>query len=227
MDQITLPNARPASGVCAGCEAPADAVDRGAPSRPTAVGIDVGSVNVKVCGLTDGPPRAAVVAHEGDIEAALDRALAGIALGGRACPPAVVTGGAGRHRVDATAVIAPSAIEAALAALGLTPRAVVSLGGEDLVVYLMDGRGRVQTTIGGNKCASGTGEFFRQQLGRMDLRLEDLDEAAAGAKVLKLSARCSVFMKSDCTHRLNKGEASRGDIAVSLSKVMADKVASS
>ncbi len=31
-------------------------------------------------------------------------------------------------------------------------------------------------------------------------------------------------MKSDCTHRLNKGEATRGDIALSLSKVMADKV---
>jgi hypothetical protein len=100
----------------------------------------------------------------------------------------------------------------------------VSLGGEDLVVYLLDGRGRVQTTIAGNKCASGTGEFFRQQLGRMDLRLEDLDEATDGARALKLSARCSVFMKSDCTHRLNKGEATRGDVALSLSKVMADKV---
>ncbi len=100
----------------------------------------------------------------------------------------------------------------------------MSLGGEDLVVYLLDGRGRVQTTIAGNKCASGTGEFFRQQLGRMGLRIEDLDEAADGARVLKLSARCSVFMKSDCTHRLNKGEATRGDVALSLSKVMADKV---
>ena len=32
-------------------------------------------------------------------------------------------------------------------------------------------------------------------------------------------------MKSDCTHRLTKGESSKGDIALSLSKVMADKVA--
>ena len=31
-------------------------------------------------------------------------------------------------------------------------------------------------------------------------------------------------MKSDCTHRLNKGEASKGDIVLSLSKVMAEKV---
>jgi predicted CoA-substrate-specific enzyme activase len=224
MDQFTLPNGGPASGVCAGCEAEHGFAAQPARAGHAAIGIDVGSVSVKVCGLTGGSSPAAVVAHEGDIEAALDRALAGIALERRARPPAVVTGGAGRHRVDAAAVIAPTAIEAALAALGLTPRAVVSLGGEDLVVYLTDGRGRVQTTIAGNKCASGTGEFFRQQLGRMGLRLDDLDGAAEGARVLKLSARCSVFMKSDCTHRLNKGEATRGDIAVSLSKVMADKV---
>ena len=154
----------------------------------------------------------------------MDRAFSDLQFDPQAAPPAVVTGGAGRHRLDVAGVLASSAIEAALGALGLRPKAVVSLGGEDLVVYLLDGRGRVQTTIAGNKCASGTGEFFRQQLGRMGLRLEDLDEAAVGARVLKLSARCSVFMKSDCTHRLNKGEATRGDVALSLSKVMADKV---
>ena len=99
------------------------------------------------------------------------------------------------------------------------------MGGEDLVVYVLNDRGRIVNTYSGNKCASGTGEFLRQQLGRMNLKLEDINEICAGASVHRLSARCSVFMKSDCTHRLNKGEASKGDIALSLSKVMADKVA--
>jgi predicted CoA-substrate-specific enzyme activase len=224
MDQPTLPLDGPASGVCAGCDGSIRPVSQPVLLPFTAVGIDVGSVSVKVCGLAGGTTHVAVIAHEGDVESALDRAFAQLVLDERAAPAAVVTGGAGRHRIDAAAVIAPSAIEAALGALALRPRAVVSLGGEDLVVYLLDGHGRVQTTIAGNKCASGTGEFFRQQLGRMDLRLEDLDGAAGGARVLKLSARCSVFMKSDCTHRLNKGEATRGDVALSLSKVMADKV---
>ena len=44
------------------------------------------------------------------------------------------------------------------------------------------------------------------------------------AKVLSLSTRCSVFMKSDCTHRLNKREATKDDIVLSLSDVMAVKV---
>ena len=190
----------------------------------SALGIDVGSVNVKACGLGGDAVRHAVVAHEGDIEAALDAALDALALGDSAAPATLTTGGAGRRRVDVSDVIAPRAVEAALDALGLRPRAVVSLGGEDLVVYILDGSARVQTSYAGNKCASGTGEFFRQQLGRMDLDLGSLDAAVDGAHVLKLSARCSVFMKSDCTHRLNKGEATKGDIALSLSKVMADKV---
>ena len=191
-----------------------------------ALGIDIGSVNVKVCGLVDaGQPQAAVIAHEGDVGGALGRALDELGVDPQgAASPGVVTGGGGRQRIALPDLIAPRAIEAALRALDLKPRAVCSLGGEDLVVYILDDQGRIQTNYAGNKCASGTGEFFRQQLGRMDLTLGDLDRVAADAQVFKLSARCSVFMKSDCTHRLNKGEATKGDIALSLCKVMADKV---
>jgi predicted CoA-substrate-specific enzyme activase len=202
---------------------PARADPGGAPPL-SALGIDVGSVSVKLCGVAGEAVRHVVVAHEGDVEAALEAALAALGVDDRAAPPALATGGAGRRRIDVPDVIAARAVEAALEALALRPRAVVSLGGEDLVVYILDRAARVQTSYAGNKCASGTGEFFRQQLGRMDLDLEGLDAVVEGARVLKLSARCSVFMKSDCTHRLNKGEATKGDIALSLCKVMADKV---
>ncbi len=199
-------------------------MDRSQTKKRT-LGIDIGSVNVKVCLLDDdGTPRHAVVAHEGDLDAALKEAFGRIALLPGDLLPAMATGGTGRSRLAVPDLIPPIAIEAALRSKGLRPRAVVSLGGEDMVVSVFDNAGRIQTSYAGNKCASGTGEFFRQQLGRMDLSLEDLDRAVDGAAVHKLSARCSVFMKSDCTHRLNKGEATRGDIALSLSKVMADKV---
>ncbi|MCU0240915.1 MAG: activase, partial [Vicinamibacteria bacterium] len=194
-------------------------------TRTLTVGIDIGSVNVKVCALDEGQSsRQAVIAHEGDLGAALERACRAVLPSDEAIPAAVVTGGAGRHRLALPNVILPRAIEAAVAALEYRPQAVVSLGGEDLVVHVLDARGRIQTSHAGNKCASGTGEFFKQQLGRMDLGLEDLEAQAKGARTLTLSSRCSVFMKSDCTHRLNKGEATKGDIALSLSKVMADKV---
>ncbi len=190
------------------------------------IGIDVGSTNVKVCCLEgDAPQRFGVLAHEGNLGAAVARLVTELELTARFdTARALVTGAEGRHRIRLPEVIAPVAIERGLAALGLLPRAVVSMGGEDLVVYALDAHGRIVSTFAGNKCASGTGEFFRQQLGRMDLGLADLDRVAAGATVHKLSARCSVFMKSDCTHRLNKGEATKGDIALSLTRVMADKV---
>ncbi|MFC1609790.1 acyl-CoA dehydratase activase [Myxococcota bacterium] len=189
------------------------------------LGIDVGSTNVKLCCLNgDGEEQRGVLAHEGDLETAVSRLCEELGINGQEDHfRGVATGAEGRHRLRLPEVIAPVAIERALAALGLHPRAVVSMGGEDLVVYGLDSYGRIVSTYAGNKCASGTGEFFRQQLGRMDLTLADLTRLAEGATVHRLSARCSVFMKSDCTHRLNKGEATKGDIALSLSKVMADK----
>ncbi len=190
------------------------------------LGIDIGSVSVKACLMeANGDRRSAVITHDGDLETALSEAFGQVGARHGDSPLSMVTGGTGRKRLRLPDLIAPLAIEAGIAALGIRPRAVVSMGGEDLVVYLLNDAGHIQTSYAGNKCASGTGEFFRQQLGRMALSLEDLDHAVAGAKVVNLSSRCSVFMKSDCTHRLNKGEATRGDIALSLSKVMADKVA--
>jgi predicted CoA-substrate-specific enzyme activase len=98
------------------------------------------------------------------------------------------------------------------------------MGGEDLVVYSLDKSGKIINNFSGNKCASGTGEFLKQQLARMDMTIEDIDKVPDDAKVYSLSTRCSVFMKSDCTHRLNKREATKNDIVLSLSDVMAVKV---
>ena len=56
------------------------------------------------------------------------------------------------------------------------------------------------------------------------MNLHDINSISEQSRALKLSSRCSVFLKSDCTHRLNKGEANRGDIVVSLCDVMAAKV---
>jgi predicted CoA-substrate-specific enzyme activase len=192
------------------------------------LGIDIGSTSLKLCVLSaepDGGVTQATLPHEGDLWGTLERLFATLALPADVPLKGVVTGNEGRHRIALPEVIAAVCIERALEAAALTPRAVVSMGGEDLVVYVLNGRGCIVNTYAGNKCASGTGEFLRQQLGRMNLKLEDVNEICEGAKVHPVSARCSVFMKSDCTHRLNKGEATKADVALSLSKVMADKVA--
>lgn len=189
------------------------------------LGIDIGSTNVKMVSLDgNGGMIDGLLAHDGDVPGAIRQLMGDLKIKGGNGTLALATGNEARRRLAVGEVIAAEAIEAGLRALSLKPRAVVSMGGEDLVLYGVDDNGRIINNWSGNKCASGTGEFYRQQLGRMNLDLKQAACEARGACVQKLSSRCSVFMKSDCTHRLNKGEATKGDVALSLSKVMADKV---
>jgi len=186
-------------------------------------GINIGASSVKIVVLEDQAMVAnSVRAHDGDVRTTLVTMLKD--LGVQPDITTVVTGNEGRKQVAAHGVIEAMAIQEVLVRDNLACRAVVALGGEDLVVYVIDADGRVINSFSGNKCASGTGEFFKQQLKRMDLDIPEGIRLAEGAQVHKLSSRCSVFMKSDCTHKLNKGEAAKGDIVLSLSNVMAVKV---
>jgi predicted CoA-substrate-specific enzyme activase len=192
------------------------------------LGINIGSTSLKMAlfdykGNAEGSVIwSASVPHEGDFSAAVKKLMEdgkvpeGI--------PALVTGNEGRFMFDVSGTLEPLCVEAALRNLGLNADAVVSMGGEDLIVYSLDAHGKIINNFSGNKCASGTGEFLKQQLARMDMTLDDIDKVPETAKVHALSTRCSVFMKSDCTHRLNKREATKDDIVVSLSDVMAVKV---
>jgi predicted CoA-substrate-specific enzyme activase len=191
------------------------------------LGINIGSTSLKMALVEkDGPDLtclwSAAVPHEGDFAAAVKKLLAE----GKVRPgvAALVTGNEGRFMFDTAGTLEPLCVEAALRALGIKADAVVSMGGEDLIVYRLDDSGKIINNFSGNKCASGTGEFLKQQLARMDMSLADIDKVPDTAKVYPLSTRCSVFMKSDCTHRLNKREATKDDIVLSLSNVMAVKV---
>ncbi len=186
------------------------------------VGINIGSSSLKTVLLEDGKEIwSEVIPHEGDFQSAVVNMLAEQNFGEDI--PLLVTGTEGRYLVAANSVIEPVCIEKALEVKGLDVDAVVCLGGEDLVVYTIENR-RITNNFSGSKCASGTGEFFKQQLGRMDMTLDQVNDVPVDSKVCSLSARCSVFMKSDCTHKLNKKQATKEDVVVSLSDVMATKV---
>ncbi|MBT8357104.1 MAG: activase, partial [Deltaproteobacteria bacterium] len=101
--------------------------------------------------------------------------------------------------------------------------AVVSAGGETFMVYTLDNLGKISNVLTGNKCASGTGEFFLQQLRRMKVSIEDAAQWAAAQEPYHVSGRCSVFCKSDCTHATNKG-VPKSKVTAGLCKMMADKI---
>jgi predicted CoA-substrate-specific enzyme activase len=185
-------------------------------------GINIGSSSVKVVVLEDGKILyAQSKSHDGDVKSSLIQLLneGGATTGMKA----MVTANDGLKQFRIKGTIEAIAMQEALLASTDRYDAVVAMGGEDLVVYALDENRRIINSFSGNKCASGTGEFFKQQLKRMDLDLEEGIKIAYGSRVQKISSRCSVFMKSDCTHKLNKGESSKGDIVLSLSNVMAEK----
>lgn len=187
------------------------------------VGINIGSTSVKVVVCNSGVVETVnIMPHEGDVPGTLTTILSQLNVPKDA--RAIVTGNEGRFLLHLPRVIESVCIEEALKHSDYRPDAIVSMGGEDLVVYTVDEHKKIKNNFSGNKCAAGTGEFFKQQLARMNMTLADIHSIPQESKVLRLSTRCSVFMKSDCTHRLNKGEATKGDIVLSLSNVMAVKV---
>ncbi len=187
------------------------------------LGIHIGSSSIKLVLLDDkNVVWHRVLEHEGNFIDTLKQIITSYDLPGNL--NALVTGTEGRYLLNINNVLESVCIETAVRSLQYQADAVVSLGGENFVVYTIDPEGKIITSFSGNKCASGTGEFLKQQLGRMAMNLEDVDLVPEHSKVCKLSSRCSVFMKSDCTHKLNKGEATKGDIVLSLSDVMATKV---
>lgn len=144
----------------------------------------------------------------------------------RASDRLAVTGRKLRHLLKATTLSEPEALEQAyghFAAQGHQAQVVVSAGGETFMVYRLDSTGRIVDVYTGNKCASGTGEFFLQQLKRMDLTVEEAVAVADRGKAYKVAGRCSVFCKSDCTHALNKG-ASKESVVAGLCEMMAGKI---
>lgn len=140
--------------------------------------------------------------------------------------PLAVTGRKFIAFVSLTTISEPEAVEKAFANV-FPPdnpyRVVVSAGGETFLVYHLDEQGRIQGIQTGNKCASGTGEFFLQQIRRMNLTLDDVALLGISEHPHKVSGRCSVFCKSDCTHALNKG-IPKGQVVAGLAKMMAGKV---
>ncbi|MFP4476861.1 MAG: acyl-CoA dehydratase activase [Desulfatibacillaceae bacterium] len=194
------------------------------------LGICVGASSVTTCEMrAENGSRPVVVghmvhAHEGDPKKVLETALGGMDM--KSFDRIAVTGRKFRDLLNLTRISEPEAVEwAARYAIpeGVRCPAVVSAGGETFMVYALDDQGRIVNVHTGNKCASGTGEFFLQQLRRMDTSLDEAAQWAASENPHHVSGRCSVFCKSDCTHATNKGVPKRRVVA-GLCRMMADKI---
>lgn len=193
------------------------------------LGICFGTSTLQAIGLQINKESVEVVSsrrivHDGDPAASLLRFFEEIDAGSFDC--IAVTGRAFRKSVKLTSITEPNAVECALASLyapGEFPDAVISSGAETQLVYRITRSGGIGAVHSGNKCASGSGEFFLQQIRRIGLSIEEAVTLAGRGTPYKIAGRCSVFCKSDCTHALNKGEP-RENIVTGLCCMMADKI---
>jgi len=137
-----------------------------------------------------------------------------------------ITGRKFIENVKLSTITEPEAVEYALDYLNIDKakyNVLVSAGGETTIVYELDKDNKINKVYIGNKCASGTGEFFLQQIRRMDLNPDEAVKAAKNKHPHKISGRCSVFCKSDCTHALNRGEE-KGAVVAGLCKMISGKI---
>ncbi|MDH3287544.1 MAG: anhydro-N-acetylmuramic acid kinase [Betaproteobacteria bacterium] len=178
------------------------------------VGVNVGALTVKVAAIRGDTRSARVLAHQGRPLKVLDELLASTEFS-----PAAYFGVSG-HLGHIAEV---AAIQRALREVAGEFDAVVSLGGESFLVYILE-HGRISNVLSHNKCAAGSGEFFVQQIGRMGLGIDEAIARSVGGNVVPLASRCSVHCKSDITHKLNRKEASAEDILRTLHDSMANKV---
>jgi predicted CoA-substrate-specific enzyme activase len=172
--------------------------------------------------------RTEVKSHESNPRAAFLELIRDIDFGGYDF--GMFTGRKFRDLVNASSITEPECVEYALryvresGAGGAMPQigAAASLGAENFIVYILDEEGMISSVETGNKCASGTGEFFLQQIRRMDVSVNEAVALAAESEEFKVSGRCSVFCKSDCTHALNKN-IPIGRVSAGLCRMMAEK----
>ncbi|MFZ0863523.1 MAG: acyl-CoA dehydratase activase [Candidatus Sulfotelmatobacter sp.] len=176
------------------------------------VGVNIGALAVKV--VRADAKNAIVMAHQGRPLEILEELLAMPEFA------AAEYFGVSGHRGQISEF---AAIQRALRDVGGEFDAVVSLGGESFLVYML-ADGRITNVLSHNKCAAGSGEFFVQLLGRMGLDMDEAIRLSFTGKVVPLASRCSVHCKSDVTHKLNRHEATPADILHTLLDSMANKV---
>jgi len=178
------------------------------------IGINIGALTVKVAAVRGEVRTAKIAAHQGRALETLQELLA---------QPEFCDGDYYGVSGRLGHISEVAAIQRALREVPGQFDAMVSLGGESFLVYLITD-GRISNVLSHNKCAAGSGEFFVQQIGRMGLGMEEAIRRSFDGKVVPLASRCSVHCKSDITHKLNRNEATVEDILHTLHDSMANKV---
>ncbi len=175
-----------------------------------AVGIDVGSLNIKAVSLNGSGPwvsyrMPAGEGAEGSAKIALEEVLK--QAGGGASASYIVATGVGGKAV--TFSQSQKAITTCLARganrLFPTARMVIDLGAETSTVLKINERGRVTDWAGQDKCAAGTGMFLQAMAKLMQINLDEMATHSLKAqKAADISGTCAVFAESEVISHVHR-----------------------
>ncbi len=187
------------------------------------LGLDIGSVSVKLAALTDdGSIR--FVSYARSAGAPLMALRAGLKelreQTGCTTFDRVVATGSGKTLISTLPGVASTseilAHATAVATLCPGARTVIEIGGQDSKLIQLDESGDLFDHAFNDVCAAGTGAFLDQQAARLGVAVSDLGSMAATAKnIVSIASRCAVFAKSDMIHHQQEG-ASPDEIAAGL-----------
>jgi predicted CoA-substrate-specific enzyme activase len=179
------------------------------------LGIDVGSVGVKLCLIDESG-----ITVRKDVERVGSGPLAAVRiLVARAIEDipqedilAVGVSGSGSSAIPADLgwVSFTSSLAIASGVLHSHPdaRTIIQIGGQSsLIIELEDGLRKPWKVESNPLCAAGTGRFLEQQAYRLGIGIEDFAELAlkCDGNAPRIAARCSVFAKTDLIHLQQKG----------------------
>lgn len=175
-----------------------------------ALGIDVGSLNVKAVVLDSVGPLASVQVPAGEgSETSAKKAMEDVIKKAGMTPDGwyIVATGVGGKNVSFSQQ--QKAMTTCLARgvhlLFPSARMVIDMGAETSTVLKINDRGRVTDWAGQDKCAAGTGMFLQAMAKVMQVNLEEMAEYSLRAKNrADISGTCAVFAESEVISHIHR-----------------------
>lgn len=195
-----------------------------------AVGLDLGSTNVKMVAIDDDSEMLwnIVEPTEPRMEDQIKRLINNVSKRFAPNSPKLVATGYGRKLVGNAA---RAVTEIACHAKGVYKSleqggTIIDIGGQDSKVIALDAGGNVRNFTMNDKCAAGTGRFLEVMAARLGLTIDVLgDRALAAKEEVTISSTCTVFAESEIVSLLARGQAVdhilRGLIRALVSRVVA------
>lgn len=198
----------------------------------TAVGIDVGSRNVKIA-LVRGEK---LIGHrvtpggmerKEAIEGAFEQVLKEAGLSRKDLEKVGATG-VGRTEVTFASGIEPDAVAGARGAIKLLPsaRTIIDIGSEHAYAVKCDAQGKVLDFAQNEKCAAGAGSFIEAMARALEVSLGEMGELSLrSTQVIPMNVTCVIFAESEVVSLIH-AKTPKPDIARAIHEAIAHRVAS-